>query len=112
ETLRPDLFLALADGITPAALATASGLALEAPSGGEAADLGRLVGRGLVVYASRGALASLLATSDLVLSQAGTATIQTLGSGRPVVAFTRAGDRSKRFREEGRLFGEARLLAP
>src|SRR5690606_19208821 len=48
--------------------------------------------------------------SDLVLSQAGTATIQSLGSGRPVITFTRATDRMKRFREENRLFGEARLL--
>lgn len=111
-TLRPDLFLALADGIDPAVLAAASGLALEAPATGEAADLGRLVGRGLAVHASRGALANLLAVSDLVLSQAGTATIQALGSGRPVVTFTKPADRGKRFREEGRLFGEARLLAP
>jgi len=112
EALRPDLFVALADGVAPAALAAAAGLALEAPAGGEAADLGRLCGKGLTLHLSRGALAHLLAASDLVLSQAGTATIQALGSGRPVVTFTGPADRTKRFREENRLFGEARLLAP
>lgn len=111
ESLRPDLFLALADGIAPEALAQAAGLAFRPPpAAAEAADLGRLEGRGVAVHLSRGVLGNLLAASELVLSQAGTATIQALGSGRPVITFTRPTDRMKRFHEENRLFGEARLL--
>ena len=44
--------------------------------------------------------------------QAGTATIQALGVGRPVITFTRENDRMKRYIEENRLFGEARRIVP
>jgi uncharacterized protein (TIGR03492 family) len=54
----------------------------------------------------------MVEASDLVLSQAGTATIQSLGLGVPAITFTRRTDRMKRFLEENRLFGEARLLVP
>ncbi|MDP1731920.1 MAG: hypothetical protein Q8L54_12255 [Devosia sp.] len=110
EALRPDIFVAVADGIEVNALARASALQFSAPASSEQADLGRLTGRGLVVHLARGAFGNLLAASDLVLSQAGTATIQALGSGKPVITFTRPADRMKRFLEENRLFGEARLL--
>ena len=112
EALRPDVFLALADGIEPQVLAEAAGLEFRSPQSREPADLGTLSGRGLAVHLSRGVLGNLLAVSGLVLSQAGTATIQALGSGRPVITFTRPTDRMKRFLEENRLFGEARLLVP
>lgn len=110
--LRPDVFAAVAEGIEIGALAAAAGLEFAPPSGGEAADLGTLAGRGLTVHLARGAFGNLLAATDLVLSQAGTATIQALGSGKPVITFTRPTDRMKRFLEENRLFGEARLLVP
>lgn len=110
ETQRPDVFLALADGIEADVLARAAGLEFRPPTGKEQADRGTLSGHGLTAHLSRGALGKLLAASDLVLSQAGTATIQSLGSGRPVITFTRPTDRMKRFLEENRLFGEARLL--
>lgn len=111
EALRPDVFVAVADGIAAESLAQAAGLIFNPASGGQA-DLGTLAGRGLAVHLSRGAFGNLLAASDLVLSQAGTATIQALGSGKPVITFTRPTDRMKRFLEENRLFGEARLLVP
>ena len=112
EALRPDVFAAVAEGIAPQALADAAGMRFQPPAGQEQADLGTLSGHGLVVHLARGVLGNLLAASDLVLSQAGTATIQALGSGKPVVTFTRPTDRLKRFREENLLFGEARLLVP
>lgn len=112
EALRPDVFVGLAEGIEPQALAEAAGLQFLPPVGAEQADAGTLSGRGLTVHLARGALGNLLAASDLVLSQAGTATIQALGSGKPVITFTRPTDRMKRFLEENRLFGEARLLVP
>jgi uncharacterized protein (TIGR03492 family) len=112
EALRPDVFVALAEGIEPQALAGAAGMHFHPPTGQEQADLGTLSGRGLTVHLARGVLGNLLVASDLVLSQAGTATIQALGSGKPVITFTRRTDRMKRFLEENRLFGEARLLVP
>lgn len=112
ETLRPDVFAAVAEGIEVESLARATGLQSNSPVSGEEADLGTLTGPGLVVHLARGAFGHLLAASDLVLSQAGTATIQALGSGKPVITFTRPTDRMKRFREENLLFGAARLLVP
>ena len=100
DALRPDVFLALAGGVKPEALAQAAGLTWTGV--GFTGDM--------TIHAARGALGNLLDESDVVLSQAGTATIQSLGSGRPVISFTRRGDRMKRHRDESRLFGEARLL--
>jgi uncharacterized protein (TIGR03492 family) len=50
--------------------------------------------------------------ADLVLSQAGTATVQAVGLGRPVITFARDTDRMQRFEVENKLFGEARILVP
>jgi uncharacterized protein (TIGR03492 family) len=110
EALRPDLFLALAGGIDVVDLAAAAGLAWTPGAADDQADAGTLSDGQLVIHAARGAAGNLMAGADLVLSQAGTATIQSLGLGAPVITFVRPGDRMKRFREENRLFGEARLL--
>jgi len=58
---------------------------------------------------ARGAAGNLIEASDLVLSQAGTATIQALGLGRPVVTFVNRRDRRSRVRDENALFGDARI---
>lgn len=110
ETLRPDVFVAVAEGIAPDELAAAAGLTHEPPATNGTADLGRLAGHGLTINLARGALAEVLAASDLVLSQAGTATIQALGLGKPVLTFVRDTDRRKRFEEENRLFGDGREI--
>lgn len=112
EALRPDVFVAVADGIEPEQLAREAGLFYHPPAGQEGSDLGRLSGRGLHLNLARGALGPIVRASDIVLSQAGTATIQALGLGRPVVTFVRDTERQKRVREESLLFGEARLLVP
>jgi uncharacterized protein (TIGR03492 family) len=112
EDLRPDIFVLVADGIEPKQLAEATGMFFHEPVGRETADLGRLSGRGLRVNMVRGALEQVLAETDLVLSQAGTATVQALGLGKPVISFVRGTDRVKRVEEESRLFGDARETVP
>ena len=57
-------------------------------------------------------MGNLLDASDLVLSQAGTATVQALGLGKPAITFVNARDRRSRFNDEQRLFGEARIVVP
>src|SRR5690606_16206396 len=74
-------------------------------------DLGQLTDGKLVVHMARGrAMGNLLAASDLVLSQAGTATVQALGLGRPAITFLNPRDRRSRVENEQRLFGAARVL--
>src|SRR5690606_33745219 len=51
-----------------------------------------------------------LEASDVVMSQAGTATVQALGLGRPVITFINPRDRRSRFEDEQRLFGDARVV--
>ena len=97
---RPDVFLALAGGVDPEALAQAANLTWTGL--GFTGDL--------TIHAARGALGNLVENSDVVLSQAGTATIQALGLGRPVITFVRPGDRMKRHLDENKLFGDSRLL--
>ena len=98
--LRPDVFLGLAAGIDPAELARAAGLIWD----------GRDFSGDLTVHVAQHALGNLVDNSDVVLSQAGTATIQSLGLGRPVITFIREGDRMKRHEDENRLFGDSRPL--
>jgi uncharacterized protein (TIGR03492 family) len=108
----PDIFLAVAGTISPAALADAAGLTLAGPASGEAADIGTLSDGNLTIHMARGAFGNLLEASDLVLSQAGTATIQALGTGRPAITFINPRDRGSRVRDENALSGEARAVVP
>ena len=99
--LLPDMFLAVASSVDLLDLSSASGLV---PIGD------RLQGRGLDIALVPGsAMGDALDASDLVLSQAGTATVQAIGLGKPAVTFRSADDRASRFEDESRLFGEARL---
>jgi uncharacterized protein (TIGR03492 family) len=109
----PDVFLAAAGGVSLPALADAAGLTLAPAATAEPGDAGTLAGDGLVVHVGRGVAGNLIEAADVVLSQAGTATVQALGLGRPVLAFVNPRDRRSRVRDENALFGEARqLLAP
>jgi uncharacterized protein (TIGR03492 family) len=112
EDQRPDIFVAVADGVDPRELADATKLFVHPSQGREQCDLGRLSGRGLHVHLARNALKPLVEASDLVLSQAGTATVQAVGLGRPVITFARETDRMQRYLDENRLFGDARILVP
>jgi uncharacterized protein (TIGR03492 family) len=110
--LRPDVFVAVAEGITPEQLGEAANMFVHPPPRPGSADLGRLSGRGLHINLARGALGDLIEVSDVVLSQAGTGTVQAVGLGRPVLTFVRDTDRHKRVEEENRLFGQARETVP
>jgi uncharacterized protein (TIGR03492 family) len=110
EVKRPDLFLAAAGSISLEALARGAGLTIKGPITGEAGDGGALVDEELTVHVGRGIAGNLIEGADVVLSQAGTATIQALGLGRPVLTFINRRDRRTRVRDESALFGEARLV--
>ncbi|WP_029041758.1 glycosyltransferase family protein [Cucumibacter marinus] len=106
---RPDLFLALAPGLDPAALAEAADLTFDLA---EASDLrlGHLSGDGFIIVVVRGATGNLIEAADIVLSQAGTATIQALGLGKPVVSFRMSQERESRVKAESALFGDGRMM--
>ncbi|MCP8884939.1 hypothetical protein NIM87_15625 [Devosia sp. XJ19-1] len=108
---RPDIFLAVAGSVGVEELARAAGLTRVPMLSSEPDDLGTLSGDGLVVHMARGrAMGNLLDQSDVVLSQAGTASIQSLGLGKPVITFVNPRDRRSRFEDEQKLFGAARVV--
>ncbi|WDQ97569.1 glycosyltransferase [Devosia sp. J2-20] len=110
---RPDIFLAVAGGINIDDLAKKTGLRRTHMLSAESDDLGELSDGTLSVHMARGgAMGNLLAASDLVLSQAGTATVQALGLGKPAITFVNPRDRRSRFNDEQKLFGEARTVVP
>ncbi|WP_224701414.1 glycosyltransferase family protein [Devosia aquimaris] len=111
--LMPDVFLAVAGGINVEELAKKTGLRRTHMLSAESGDLGELSDGKMTVHMARGnALGNLLAASDLVLSQAGTATVQALGMGRPAITFINPRDRRSRFDDEQKLFDAARIVVP
>lgn len=111
--LMPDVFLAVAGGINVDQLAKHTGLRRAPILSAEPADLGQLSDGKLTIHMARGnAMGNLLASSDLVMSQAGTATVQALGLGKPAITFVNARDRRSRFDDEQMLFGDARVVVP
>ena len=110
ESDRPDVFLSVAGSVSALELARAAGLKRTGPMTGEPGDLGSLSDGDFVVHMAGGAAGNLIEASDVVLSQAGTATIQALGSGKPVITFVNPRDRSSRFRDESALFDAARVV--
>ena len=109
--LRPDMFLAVAGSINVDDMAKKAGLKRTSILSTEPSDLGELSDGELTIHMARGgAMGNLLTESDLVLSQAGTATVQALGLGKPVITFINPRDRRSRFTDEQALFGEARTV--
>ncbi|KKC36503.1 hypothetical protein WH87_14255 [Devosia epidermidihirudinis] len=110
---RPDVFLAVAGSINVEELARQTGLRRTTMLSAEPADLGELSDGDLTIHMARGsAMGNLLDVSDVVMSQAGTATVQALGLGKPVITFINPRDRRSRFTDEQMLFGEARTVVP
>ena len=108
---RPDIFLAVAGSINVDELARETGLRRTATLSAESADLGELSDGDLTIHMARGsAMGNLLDASDIVMSQAGTATVQALGLGKPAITFINARDRRSRFTDEQMLFGDARTV--
>ena len=109
--LQPDVFLAVAGGVKVDDLARGTGMHRTTMLSVESDDLGALSDGTLTIHMARGrAMGNLLGTSDLVLSQAGTATVQALGLGIPAITFINPRDRRSRFRDEQTLFGAARVV--
>ncbi len=100
-TEMPDLFLAVASSIEPAVLAEGTGLRYD---GGTFSD------SHLIIFAARGATGNLIEASEIVLSQAGTATVQAIGLGKPAITFRQPRDRESRFEDEQRMFGDGRIV--
>ncbi|UYN99529.1 MAG: hypothetical protein KIT02_16745 [Devosia sp.] len=109
----PDIFVAVAGDFTTNDLAEAAGLSRTSLLSTEGDDLGTLSDGRITFNLLRGrAMGNALSEADLVLSQAGTATVQALGLGKPVIHMTSPKDRQSRFRDEQALFGAARLALP
>lgn len=109
----PDLFLAVAGDVEVESLAEAAKLSRTPLLSADSDDLGTLSDGTITINMLRGrAMGNALAESDLVMSQAGTATVQALGLGRPVITMTSPQDRQSRFLDEQALFGEARIAVP
>lgn len=107
----PDLFLALADGVDPHALAAGAGLRYQGPMTAEMGDGGTMTGP-IAIHVGRGVLGNLIDATDIVMSQAGTATLQSIGQGRPVITVQGPRSRASRRAEIGQMYGEARQLLP
>lgn len=103
-----DIFVALAPGIDTEDLADATGLTWRPPSGGEAADSGDLVGKGLVLHLVTGALGNVIEATDFVLAGERLETQQALGLGTPVIAIKDPTDRT--MAAEQALMSEGRIL--
>ncbi|KKB08769.1 hypothetical protein [Devosia chinhatensis] len=111
DALQPDIFVAIAGSVNVDELAKAAGLSRTSTLSAESDDLGMLTDGTIHIHMARGrAMGNLLEASDLVMSQAGTATVQALGLGRPVITFRHARDRRSRFEDEQQLFGQARTV--
>ncbi len=109
--LRPDVFLAVAGSVSVEELARATGLKRMPILSVESSDLGELSDGEITIHMARGgAMGNLLDASDIVLSQAGTATVQALGLGKPAITFINPRDRRSRFTDEQGLFSEARVV--
>ena len=109
----PDIFLAVAGDLSVDDLSSAAGLRRTHLLSSESDDLGTLTDGKLTVHMLRGsAMGNALMASDIVLSQAGTATTQSLGLGKPVIYMMSPKDRQSRFLDEQVFFGEARIAVP
>ena len=113
DEILPDVFAAIAGSVDVLTLARAAGLERQGPMTGDAGDLGTLFDARLKIHLASGSvMGNLVEGTDFVLSQAGTATVQALGLGKPAITFQNRRDRQSRFRAENALFGEARTVVP
>lgn len=105
-----DVFAVLARPGDAADLAEASGLRF-IPSKLEGA-LGTLGDGRVTLQLSTGSLGPVIAASDIVLGQGGTANLQAMGLGRPVVSFHAEGSTDRRMARNEALAGDARIFTP
>jgi uncharacterized protein (TIGR03492 family) len=105
-----DVFAVLARPGDAADLAETSGMRVT-PSAAEN-DLGTLTDGRVTLHLSTGSLGPVIAASDIVLGQAGTANLQAIGLGKPVVSFHAEGSTDRRMARNEALAGDARIFTP
>lgn len=104
-----DVFAAIPPGADPASLGGIGGTRLVAGSGANG-DLGVLTDGRVTIRLVSGSLGGVVSASDVVLGQGGTANLQSLGLGRPVVSFLPEDAREKRRRRIAALTGDSRIV--
>ena len=105
-----DVFGVLARPGDAADLADATGMRLT-PSKLEG-YIGLLTDGRVTMHLSTGSLGSVIAASDLVVGQGGTANLQAIGLGKPVISFHAEGSTEKRMVRNEALAGDARIFTP
>lgn len=81
-----------------------------APGSGREGDLGTLSDGRVAIQLTTGSLGAVVSASDIVLGQGGTANLQSLGLGRPVVSFLADDAREKRRVRIAALVGDSRIV--
>ena len=102
EIAQIDLFMPLARAEDAARLASATGL----QNTGDTLTDGRIT-----INWAAGSLGAMLAASDIVLGQAGTANLQAIGLGKPVVSFVAPSTTARRYLRNRAFYGDSAILA-
>lgn len=103
-----DVFAVLARAGDAADLAESSGMRLV--PGKLELDLGTLTDGRVTLHLSTGSLGPVIAASDIVVGQGGTANLQAMGLGKPVISFHAEGSTEQRMARNEALAGDARLF--
>ncbi len=82
------------------------------PASGRDGDLGTLTDGRVAIHLATGSLGAVVDACDVVLGQGGTANLQSLGLGRPVVSFLADDARETRRRRIAALTGDSRIVVP
>lgn len=106
-----DVFAVLARPGDAADLAESSRMRFNPPSQ-RLGDLGTLTDGRVTVHLSTRSLGAVVAASDLVLGQAGTAVLQAIGLGKPVISFHAEGSTGRRMARNEALAGDSRIFTP
>lgn len=106
-----DVFAVLARPGDAQNLAESSGMRLTPPPQ-RLGDLGTLRDGRVSVHLSTRSLGAVLTSSDIVLGQAGTAVLQAIGLGKPVISFHAEGSTGRRMARNEALAGDSRIFTP
>jgi len=110
KKLYPDIFVAVANGVLPDELAKVTSMKYHQAKTEAKSNIGYLSDNKLVLHLSKNIAGNLIEEADLILSQAGTLTIQALGMGKPVISFVHERDRKKRINDEKALSGDSNII--
>lgn len=105
-----DVFAVLARASDATDLAETPGLRFK-PSKDERA-IGTLSDGRVTINLSTGSLGAVIKASDIVLGQGGTANLQAIGLGKPVISFHAEGSTDRRMARNEALAGDARVFTP